>query len=44
MFIRPNMSKIAVFIGATISAQLEYRANFLGALMGTLVATGTSPV
>ena len=40
--LRRALRLMRVFIGATISAQLEYRANFLGALLGTLVATGTS--
>jgi ABC-2 type transport system permease protein len=33
---------IAIFVGASISAQLEYRSNFIVSLLGALLAAGGS--
>ena len=33
---------VRVFVGATLSAQLEYRANFLGAVLASLGEVGVA--
>ena len=33
---------VQIFVGATVAAQMEYRANFVGAMLGSLVEAGVA--
>ncbi|MFD1730265.1 hypothetical protein ACFSC4_02755 [Deinococcus malanensis] len=39
---RRHLRLMRIFIGATVSAQLEYRANFVGAVLASLGEAGVA--